>query len=86
MARFLPQWHQPGNLLAEVRFVLMARPGWSFDWLTMPPEYRHLENQVVPTPLIDISSTDIRRRVTAGKPITYMTTPAVVDYIRQHGL
>src|SRR5208282_2668157 len=24
----LPKWHEPDALLAEVRFVLMARPGW----------------------------------------------------------
>jgi nicotinate-nucleotide adenylyltransferase len=86
MAEYLPHWHQVSHLLAEVRFVLMARPGWSYDWLTMPVEYRHLEQQIVPTPLIDISSTDIRRRAAAGQPITYMTPPAVVDYIHQHAL
>jgi nicotinate-nucleotide adenylyltransferase len=86
MANYLPHWHQAAHLLTEVRFVLMARPGWSFDWLNMPPEYRHLENQIVPAPLIDIRSTDIRQRMTAGKPIAYMTTSAVVDYIREHGL
>jgi nicotinate-nucleotide adenylyltransferase len=86
MAQYLPQWHEPAKLLAEVRFVLMARPGWPFDWLTVPAEYRHLERHVVQTPLIQISSTEIRQRVAAGKPINYMTTPAVVDYIREHGL
>jgi nicotinate-nucleotide adenylyltransferase len=86
MARYLPHWHESARLLSEVHFLLMARPGWSFDWLTMPAEYRHLERQVIPAPLINISSTDIRRRIAAGQPITYMTPPAVVDYIRQRGL
>jgi nicotinate-nucleotide adenylyltransferase len=86
MARFLPHWHESTTLLAEVQFVLMARPGWSFDWLTMPAEYRHLERHVVQTPLIEISSTDIRERVSQGKDIAYLTPPAVADYIRQREL
>jgi nicotinate-nucleotide adenylyltransferase len=86
MAKILPTWHESAQLLAEVRFILMARPGWTFDWLSMPAEYRRLEQQVVTAPLIDISSTEIRRRVAAGKPITYLTPPAVADYIRERGL
>lgn len=86
MARNLPQWHDTASLLSEVHFLLMARPGWSFDWLTMPNEFRHLQNQVVSAPLIEISSTDIRRRVAAELPINYMTPTAVVDYISTHRL
>ena len=86
MARYLPHWHEAVPLLSEVQFVLMARPGWSFDWLTMPAEYRHLEQHVVPAPLIEISSTDIRQRVHDGRSIIYMTPPAVVDFIRTRGV
>jgi nicotinate-nucleotide adenylyltransferase len=86
MARYLPHWHQPDKLLAEVQFLLMARPGWDFDWSTMPAEYQNLQRHVVPAPLLDISSTYIRRRVSEGKSIDYMTPPEVVSYIREHGL
>jgi nicotinate-nucleotide adenylyltransferase len=86
MLRYLPQWHEPLALMQEVTFVLMARPGWSFDWHTMPAEYRHLEKQVVAAPLIQISSTEIRLRVAAGQAIAYLTPPAVQTYIEKHGL
>jgi nicotinate-nucleotide adenylyltransferase len=86
MARDLPLWHEAANLLNEVHFVIMARPGWSFDWTSLPAEFRHLERQVVTAPLIDISSTDIRRRLAGGKSIRYMTPPAVGDYIQSHRL
>jgi nicotinate-nucleotide adenylyltransferase len=86
MARYLPNWHNPDRLLAEVHLVLMARPGWNFDWQSMPPKFRHLERQVVNAPLIDISSTEIRRRVAANESITDLTPPTVVDYIRTHNL
>src|SRR5207302_7769905 len=32
MAQIMPQSHKPDALLAEVKFVLMARPGWTMDW------------------------------------------------------
>ena len=86
MLRSLPTWHQPDALLAEVAFVILARPGWSFDWETLPPNYRVLRKQVVEAPLIDISATDIRRRVRAGMPIDFLTPAPVVQYIRSTGL
>ena len=64
----------------------MARPGWAFNWESRPPEYRILQERIVPAPLVPISATEIRRRVRAGQPIDGLTPRAVVDYIREHGL
>jgi nicotinate-nucleotide adenylyltransferase len=36
--------------------------------------------------MIDISATDIRRRVATGRSIDYLTPQPVVSYIRDHGL
>ena len=82
----LPQWHEPLALLREASFVILARPGWALDWHTLPPEFRSLEANVVPAPLIDIRATDIRDRVRAGKSIDYLTPPAVADYIQRRGI
>jgi nicotinate-nucleotide adenylyltransferase len=82
----LPNWHEPAALLREVRFVVMARPGWSFDWDALPLEYRPLQQQVTPAHLIDLSATAVRRRVACGRSIKYMTPPAVADYITNHAL
>ncbi len=82
MAHTLPLWHEPEALLREVKFVIMARPGSSFDWEALPPLYRGLRERVVVAPLIDISATDIRSRVAADKSIDYLTAPAVVEYIQ----
>lgn len=86
MLRLLPKWHEPQALLREVRFVVLARPGWSFDWETMPPEYRHLEKNVVEAPLLQISATTIRSRVAAGKSIAYLTPQGVGEYVNESGL
>lgn len=37
-------------------------------------------------PSLEISSTEIRRRVAQGRPIKYLVTPEVEDYIMQHKL
>jgi nicotinate-nucleotide adenylyltransferase len=45
-----------------------------------------LQKNVIRTPLIDISSTEIRNRLAAGRDVTDMLAPPVADYIRKHGL
>ena len=86
MVAILPQWHQPEALLREVDFVLMARPGWTFNWTLLPAEFQRLAERVVPAPLIDLSGTGIRRRVAQGLSVSYMTPTSVVDYIEANGL
>jgi nicotinate-nucleotide adenylyltransferase len=86
MVRGLPTWHEPGALMAEVEFVVIARPGWSFDWELLPPAFRRLREKVVDAPLIDISATEIRRRVGAGLPIDFLTPERVVRHIHETGL
>jgi nicotinate-nucleotide adenylyltransferase len=86
MLRQLPTWHQPEALLREVDFLVIARPGWSFDWSSLPPAYRGLEKNVHGAPAIDISATDIRRRIAAGLSVDFLTPAPVIDYIKTHCL
>ena len=82
----LPRWKDPQLLLREVRFVIMRRPGSEIDWTKLPPEYRFLQECLVDAPLVDISGTDIRRRVKAGESIDGLTPPKVASYIQTRGL
>ncbi len=86
MLAILPKWHQAEQLLREVQFVVMARPGWGMDWGTLPPAFQPLRRHVVEVPQIDISATLIRRRVEQGRPISYLVPPGVREYILQHRL
>lgn len=86
MLLYLPQWRQIDQLLNEVNFIVMARPGWSIDWSALPPAFAHLKNNVVETPTISISATEIRQRVQSGLSIRYLTPDPVCRYIAQHGL
>lgn len=86
MLNYLPKWHKPLEIIQEANLVLMARPGWQFDWATLGPAYQHLQQNVVEAPLIDISATDCRRRLATGLSIAYLTPPAVCQYIADNGL
>src|SRR4051794_1615010 len=82
----LPTWHEPQALLREVRFIIIDRPECPIIWQALAPEYQALQAGVVAAPMIDISATDIRVRVAAGRSIDYLTPQPVVSYIREQGL
>jgi nicotinate-nucleotide adenylyltransferase len=41
---------------------------------------------VIEVPSIDISATEVRRRVSRGQPIRYWVPDAVAEYISRHRL
>jgi nicotinate-nucleotide adenylyltransferase len=86
MVAILPKWHEPLSLLREAELVIMARPGWAFDWQSLPEPFRGLRANVVEAPLVDISATAIRRRVAAGLSIRYLVPEPVAEYIVAQGL
>ena len=80
------------GILAQLdHLIAVRRPGYVEDI-----EYnKQLEEQLpgitqrlltVKVPQMDISSTDIRRRVREDFPIKYQVPEAVEAYIKQHGL
>jgi nicotinate-nucleotide adenylyltransferase len=83
MLLYLPKWHRAVEILTVLTFVVIARPGWSLDWDTLPSEFRHLRENVVQAPLIELSASEIRARAAAGLSLRYMTPGAVCDYIEQ---
>ena len=86
MVPLLPEWHEPDALLREVTFLIMARPSHEIPWETLPASVRHLRDNVVPAPLVDIGATDIRGRTALGLSIRYLTSQPVCEYIARHDL
>ena len=86
MVQTLPTWHRAEELQREVEFVIAQRPGYAIDWGALPPLFRALEAQVVPAPMLEVSASDIRRRVAGGRSIRYLVPPEVETYIAEHPL
>jgi len=57
-----------------------------FEALWGPQRIEKLQQNVIQTPLIDISSTEIRDRLASDRDVTDMLMPSVAEYIRKHGL
>jgi nicotinate-nucleotide adenylyltransferase len=71
----LPRWREADRLPELARLVVFARPGVSIPTLPWPVH-------TVAVPAIDISATEIRRRVQAGLPIRYWVPDQVAEAIR----
>lgn len=86
--RDLPRWHEPGRIAELAELAVALRPGAGVD---LDAVYRAVPEargrvHLVATPLIGISSTDLRRRVRSGEPIRHQVPAAVEAYIRDRGL
>ena len=80
----LGTWERIESLGALAEIVAVTRPG--FDLATLAPEPAWPRIRLMPTPALDISSTDIRMRASQGRPIDYLVPAEIVTYIREHGL
>jgi nicotinate-nucleotide adenylyltransferase len=81
-----PTWREPRRI-AELATLLVVNRGRT------PPDLNCLSDLigsrppvVVPMPAVDLSSTDIRRRVRERQSIRFMAPRAVEVYIQQHQL
>ena len=84
----LPNWHQPQHLLQLCQIVALKRPGYVFDLKSLDaliPEASTLI-QLLTVPEIEISSTELQRRIREGRTIRYLVPMAVEQYIRQRQL
>lgn len=88
----LTTWYRISELVQQVQFVTAARPGAAGQALEPlracvgDAAFDALLAHRLETPRIEISATDIRARVTAGRSIRYLTPDAVGEYIATHGL
>ena len=79
-AESLSMWKGIDQILELSTFVIATRPGWGED-----SSYEARVKRIV-IPSIDISSTDVRRRIQKKDPIDFLVQSEVVKYIRNKGL
>ncbi len=82
-------WRQPPRILELCRVAVSPRLGadpLDRAWLT--EHYPGLEDRFafLPGPMLDVASTTIRARVSAGQSIDDLVPAAVARYIREAGL
>ncbi len=91
----LHKWHRAEEVVEMAEFVIVMRPPWherieevfrTLEGHFRPDVVEKLRSSVVDTPLVDISSTDIRRRVAAGEPVGDLVPDEVAAYIARRGL
>lgn len=84
----LPTWHQPRELVRLCCLAVLKRPGYSADLEDLERQIPGLRSRVVfiPSPELEISSTDLQARVRKGLSIEYMVPPCVAQYISEHHL
>jgi nicotinate-nucleotide adenylyltransferase len=84
-----PRWKDPSRLLSLCYLVVVPRPGYPL------PDIQAMENQLpglktrlilLNAPEIDISSSEVRRRIEEGLSLNHLVPESVAEYIKQNKL
>jgi nicotinate-nucleotide adenylyltransferase len=84
----LPQWKDVERYPGLCTVVVCNRPGDADFSQGLPEQLQSLglRFEFMPLPPLDVSSTEIRRRVRQGKPVRYFVPDGVAGYIHEHGV
>ena len=95
-------WHRPERLFELASFAVFSRPGTPSRPLPErlapdlarlfragPTRLEHREGhelREVAVPQLDVSASDLRRRIARGASVRYLVPDPVIDYIEKHRL
>ncbi len=84
----LPRWREPVRIVAQARLAVVRRPTFAADTSGLEAQIPGITAAIdwVDVPLLEISATDIRRRVREGRSIRYRVPEPVREYIEAKGL
>jgi len=88
----LPRWKNVEELATLCSIIVAARPGWPLDALDalavrLPPDrVETIKNLAVRTTHNDVSSTEIRKLLAAGRSVEGLVPRCVADYIARNKL
>lgn len=86
--RDFPGWHDPTAIADQAELGVAARPNVTIEPAAIEAAVPATKGRIhlVPIPLIEIASRDIRQRIAAGETITFQVPRDVEAYILEHGL
>ena len=83
------QWVEPGRVVELARLLAVSRPGYAgFDWPSFYARNPYADGRVdcIESTDIDISASELRRRLSNGQAVSGLLPKAVERYIRENGL
>ena len=87
-AATLPEWHEPEQVLELAQVAVAERTNWSRNAVGIKvgrlkgaERIRYLD-----MPIMQVSSTSLRRRIGAGRPIRYLVPDEVASHIAANDL
>jgi nicotinate-nucleotide adenylyltransferase len=87
-AAALPEWHKPEQVLELATVAVVERVNWSRNAIAVKIARLRGTDAVryLDMPLIQVSSSSVRRRARSGRPIRYFVPEKVVSLIGSKGL
>lgn len=87
LAEFIT-WRDPLGILRQTQLAVMRRPGWETDLASLEDEVPDIAERLtwLDAPHLEISGTDLRRRVAEGLPIRYLVPSSIERYVHEHHL
>lgn len=85
----LSTWYHARELLGVCHFIAATRQGAELDMERLQAHFGELGKTHIhrlPTPALEISSTDIRERLLQGRSVRYLVPAVVEEYIGKEGL
>jgi nicotinate-nucleotide adenylyltransferase len=82
------KWREPERIIAQMRLAVVRRPAFTADLAPIETRLPGFTSALdwVNAPLLEISGTEIRRRVAEGLSIRYHVPEVVREYIYAHDL
>lgn len=79
-------WKDSARLAGTCTLIAATRPGYDLSRLSTQPGADAFAIEPMEVPALAISSTDIRTRIAARRPVRYLLPEAVATYIRKNRL
>lgn len=84
----LPRWRSADEIIRLARLAIVGRPGSTVDIERLDDVLPGLASRttLIDGPRLDISSSELRRRLAEGRPARYQIPDPVLAYIEEHQL